>query len=133
MPGAPFELRRGGGLNRRRIGQRGEDLALSYLAEKGYALVERNYRTRHGEIDLVVRDEETLVFVEVKLRRGTGFGDPLEAVTPRKRAKIRLMAEQYLVERDPEFIASFDELRFDVVGILLVSGKPEIRHVENAF
>ncbi|MDP8951493.1 MAG: YraN family protein, partial [Actinomycetota bacterium] len=74
MSGAPFELRRGGRLNRRRIGERGESLALGYLAKKGYAPVERNYRTRHGEIDLIVREEKTLVFVEVKLRRGTGFG-----------------------------------------------------------
>jgi putative endonuclease len=133
VPGAPFELRRGDGLNRRRIGERGEALALSYLAGKGYALVERNYRTRHGEIDLVVRDEETLVFVEVKLRRGTGFGDPLEAVTPPKQARIRRMAEQYLAERDPGFLASFDEVRFDVVGIMLVAGRPKIRHVEDAF
>jgi putative endonuclease len=74
-------------------------LALRYLAKKGYEALERNYRTRHGEIDLIVRGERALVFVEVKLRRGTGFGDPLEAVTPKKQAKIRLMAEQYLAER----------------------------------
>ncbi|MBD0328260.1 MAG: YraN family protein [Pyrinomonadaceae bacterium] len=74
-----------------------------------------------------------LVFVEVKLRRGTGFGDPLEAVTPRKRARIRLVAEQYLASKGEEFAAGFDELRFDVVGILLGAGKPEVRHVENAF
>ena len=133
MPGAPFELRRGDGLNRRRIGERGEALALNYLTEKGYTLVERNYRTRHDEIDLVARDEETLVFVEVKLRRGMGFGDPLEAVTPPKQVRIRRMAEQYLAERDPDFVASFDEVRFDVVGILLVAGRPKIRHVEDAF
>ena len=60
MPGAPFELRRSNRLNRRRVGERGEALALGYLATKGYALVERNYRTRRGEIDLVVRDEKTL-------------------------------------------------------------------------
>ncbi len=133
MPGAPFQLRRGDRLNRRQIGDRGEVLALAYLAKKGYTLVERNYRTRHGEIDLVVRDDKTLVFVEVKSRRGTGFGDPLEAVTPRKRANIRFVAEQYLVERADYFATSFDEVRFDAVGILLGAGKPLIRHVEDAF
>ena len=133
MPGAPFKLRRGGGLNRRRIGERGEDLALRYLAKKGYAAVECNYRTHHGEIDLVVRDESTLIFVEVKLRRGTGFGDPLEAVTPQKQARIRLTAEQYLAEKGKAFVAGFDEMRFDIVGILLVAGKPKVRHVEDAF
>ena len=129
MPGAPFELYRGRQLNRRRVGDRGEALALEYLAEKGYTPIERNYRTRFGEIDLVVRDEGTLVFVEVKLRRGTDFGNPLEAVTPRKRARIRLVAELYLAEKG----TSYDEVRFDVVGILLRAGKPEVRHVEDAF
>lgn len=125
-------------LNRRRSsrqkGDRGEALALSYLAKKGYEALERNYRTRHGEIDLVVRDEAALVFVEVKLRRGTEFGDPLEAVTPKKQARLRFMAEQYLAEQGEDFVAGFDELRFDVVGILVSgAGRPEIRHVEDAF
>ena len=57
----------------------------------------------------------------------------MEAVTPRKRARIRLVAEQYLASKGEEFAAGFDELRFDVVGILLGAGKPEVRHVENAF
>lgn len=110
---------------------------MRYLEKKGYILIERNYRTRYGEIDLIVYDagtgaaEHTLVFVEVKLRRGTGFGDPLEAVTPKKQAKIRLTAEQYLAERGE----AFDEVRIDVVGILLPpgTGRPQVRHVENAF
>jgi putative endonuclease len=79
----------------RQKGDRGEELALRYLAKKGYEALERSYRTRHGAIDLIVRGERALVFVEVKLRRGTGFGDPLEAVTPKKQAKVRIMAEQY--------------------------------------
>lgn len=118
----------------RQKGDRGEDLALSYLARKGYEALERNYRTRHGEIDLILRDEQALVFVEVKLRRGTEFGDPLEAVTPRKQAKVRLMAEQYIGERGEDFVAGFDEVRFDVVGILMSgAGRPGIRHVQDAF
>jgi putative endonuclease len=72
-----------------------------------------------------------LVFVEVKLRRGTGFGDPLEAVTPRKQERIRLMAGNCLAEEN--FAASFEEVRFDVIGILLSTGKMEIRHVKEAF
>jgi putative endonuclease len=107
---------------------------LKYLAKKGYALVERNYRTRRGEIDLVVRSERALVFVEVKLRRGTGFGDPLEAVTPKKQARIRRMAERYLAEKGEDFVAGFEEVRFDVVGILLSgAGKPRVWHIEDAF
>ncbi len=116
------------------MGDRGEDLALRYLVKKGYEALERNYRTRHGEIDLVLRGEGALVFVEVKLRKGTGFGDPLEAVTPKKQARIRLMAEQYLAEKEDDFLAGFDEVRFDAVGILLSgAGRPEVRHVEDAF
>ncbi|WP_166396602.1 YraN family protein [Rubrobacter marinus] len=68
-------------MSRRATGELGESLALGYLVRKGYELVERNYRTRHGEIDLILRGEDVLVFVEVKARRGRGFGDPLEAVT----------------------------------------------------
>ncbi len=71
--------------------------------------------------------------MEVKLRRGTGFEDPLEAVTARKQAKIRLVAEPYLASQGEDFAAGFDELRFDVVGILLGAGKPKVRHVQDAF
>ncbi len=121
-------------LNRRRVGDRGEALALAYLVEKGYVPVEHNYRTRHGEIDLILDHGNTLVFVEVKLRRGMGFGDPLEAVTSRKQTRIRLIAEQYLAEKGEDFADNFDAMRFDVVGILLPrSGSPEVRHVEDAF
>lgn len=92
--------------------------------------MERNYRTRYGELDLILRSGGTLVFVEVKLRRGREFGDPVEAVTQRKRAAVRSMAEQYLAEREPDF----EELRFDVVGILASrSGQPTIRHIQDAF
>lgn len=116
-------------MNTRRIGDRGEGIALRHLSGLGYELIERNYRTQYGEIDLVLRDGETLVFVEVKLRRGVGYGDPLESVTPRKQAQVRAVAEQYLSEEQPEF----EELRFDVVGILAGSGRPSITHLENAF
>ena len=108
---------------------------MRYLAEKGYEILERNYRTRNGEIDLILRGERALVFVEVKLRKGTGFGDPLEAVTPEKQARIRLTAEQYLALMGEDFVAGFDEVRFDAVGILVPGAgrPPEVRHVEDAF
>ena len=91
--------------------------------------MERNYRTRYGELDLVVRRGTTLVFVEVKLRRTTGFGDPLEAVTPHKQARIRSLAEHYLLVRE----SAFDTVRFDVVGILLGKGPFRVQHIEDAF
>ena len=102
---------------------------MRYLTRRGYRLVERNYRTRRGEIDLIVRHEDTLVFVEVKLRRTTGFGDPLEAVTPSKRKTLRRLAEQYLADHHPHF----DTLRFDVIGILADRNNLRINHVEDAF
>lgn len=92
-------------------------------------MVEKNYRRRGGEIDLILRQDETLVFIEVKLRRGVGFGDPLEAVTPRKQSTIRAVAEQYLAEEEPEF----SEARFDVVGILAGEGQPRVQHIRDAF
>ena len=116
-------------MNNRATGDRGEDIASRYLARGGYEIVERNFRTRRGELDLIARRDNTLVIVEVKLRRGTGYGDPLEAVTPRKQQAIRLMAEEYLYQRNPDF----QDLRFDVVGILLRAGRPEISHVQGAF
>jgi putative endonuclease len=129
VPRPPPELRRGRELNNRLSGAWGEELALRYLTRRGYVLIERNYRTRYGELDLILRHRNTIVFAEVKLRRGTSFGDPLEAVTPRKQAAIRLLAEQYLSEKEPEF----DALRFDVVGILVGSGAPRVLHLEDAF
>jgi putative endonuclease len=97
--------------------------------QRGYVFIERNYRTRYGELDLILRQGNTLVFVEVKMRRGTGFGHPLEAVTPRKRASIRSLAVQYLSEKKPRF----DALRFDAVGIIVDEGTPTVVHVEDAF
>ena len=111
----------------------GEALASRYLQGKGFDVLERNYRTRYGEIDLVARCGGTLVFVEVKARRGTGFGEPLEAVTPRKQEQVRLMAEQYLAQKGPNFAGGFEEMRFDAVGVLVGRDRSEVRHVEDAF
>jgi putative endonuclease len=72
---------------------------------------------------------KTLVFVEVKLRRGTGYGHPLDAVTPRKQAVIRRLAERFLAEKEPDF----DTVRFDVVGILVGEGGLRLVHVPDAF
>jgi putative endonuclease len=129
MPRPPANLRRGRRLTNQSSGAWGEDLALRYLLRRGYRLLERNYRQRRGEIDLIVRDDEVLVFVEVKLRRSKGFGDPLEAVTARKQATIRSLAEQYLAESQPDF----ETLRFDVIGILATRSGTHIDHIEDAF
>jgi putative endonuclease len=129
LPGPPSKLRRDRRLKDKSPGAWGEDLALRYLIQHGYTLLDRNYRTRRGEIDLIVRKDDILVFVEVKLRRQTAFGDPLEAVTYRKQNTIRSVAEHYLYTRNQPF----DTLRFDVIGILV--DRPEVRlhHIEDAF
>src|SRR5215207_6210568 len=115
VPRPPPDLHWGGRLTRKSSGAWGEDLALRYLTRRGYSLVERN--------------EGILVFVEVKLRRSTRFGDPLEAVTARKQATIRALAEQYLADNQPDF----DIVRFDVVGILATHTRTRIEHIEDAF
>jgi putative endonuclease len=110
------------------LGQRGEELAVAYLQSRGYILLETNYRTGLGEIDCIFQDGDELVFVEVKTRSSTTFGDPLEAVGYRKWQQITRVVEQYLGKHN-----KFDcPVRLDVVGIILGS-PPEINHIKNAF
>ena len=97
----------------RERGQRGEDRAARAIERRGYRIVERNYRCRLGEIDIVARDGETLVFVEVRSRSDGRHGSGLEAVSPRKQRQVARVAQHYLVARKPRF----DTFRFDVVGI----------------
>lgn len=102
-------------LARVRLGQRGEQLAAERLAALGYDIVERNYRCPYGELDLVARQGETWVFVEVRTRRGARFGTPEESFTPRKRAHLIAAAQHYLqvhaLEEEP--------WRIDAVAVAL--------------
>jgi putative endonuclease len=119
---------------RQHLGRTGEDLALAHLERLGYALVARNHRTRWGEIDLVVHDGQTLVFVEVKTRRANGSRrGPWEALHERKRAQVRRMAAAFLaeVENRPRAV----DLRFDAVGVVIdPRGRlVALDHLEGAF
>ncbi|RMD65145.1 MAG: YraN family protein [Alphaproteobacteria bacterium] len=114
---------------RQLLGARGEQAAAEYLGRRGLKLVARNLRTPVGEIDLVLRDRRHLVFVEVKTRRGTGFGLPQEAVTTRKQRQILRAAQWYLNDHGPGRL----QPRFDVVAVIERDGKTEIEHIENAF
>ena len=119
---------------RQQLGRTGEDLALAHLQRLGYALVARNHRTRWGEIDLVVHDGRTLVFVEVKTRRATGTGrGPWEALHERKRAQVRRMAAAFLAEVEDRPRAV--DLRFDAVGVVIdARGRlVALDHLEGAF
>ncbi len=105
-------------------GKIGEDVACGYLQEKGLKLLKRNYRTPYGEIDLIMRDGNVLVFVEVKYRTSDHWGDPLESVNRRKQYKIQSVADHYLYCYGTNSLC-----RFDVVGIL----KDEINWVKGVF
>ncbi|SOD74197.1 putative endonuclease [Jatrophihabitans sp. GAS493] len=117
------------------IGKYGEDVAARHLQESGLEILERNWRCRAGELDIVALDGETLVFCEVKTRSGVGFGTPLEAITPVKAARIRRLAVQWLNQkRQSEQLRYHRGLRFDVVAVLRArSGAAEVTHVTAAF
>ena len=113
----------------RGAGQRWEALAARHLRREGYTLRERNFRARAGEIDLIAEEEGVLCFIEVKGRRGTGFGSPAEAVTLEKQRRIARAAEQYLsVKR-----LGSPPCRFDVVAILESESGTEVTILRDAF
>ena len=119
---------------RRHLGRLGEDLALEHLERLGLRLLVRNYRTRCGELDLIVTDDATIVFVEVKARRlGASAGSAIEAVSPRKQRQVRSMAAIWLVENHDR--PRGRELRFDVVGVTVDHAGRLMRldHLEAAF
>jgi putative endonuclease len=105
---------------RRRTGQIAEDLVAARLAAVGWEIVERNARTRYGELDVVALDERTLVFIEVKAARaGTQFGPerPILAIDRRKQRQVRRLAAAWMQERRD--LPPYDEIRFDAVGVTL--------------
>jgi putative endonuclease len=99
---------------RQELGKSGEDLGVETLERAGYAILERRYRTRHGEIDIIARDGEAIVFVEVRRRSGGECGSAAESVTPAKRRKVIRMAVDYLARAD---LWDKCPVRFDVVAI----------------
>ena len=98
---------------RRIVGQAGEDAVARWYIAAGYTVLDRNWRVREGELDLVVRDASTIAFCEVKTRRGDGFGLPVEAVTARKQQRLRLLAGRWLAAYD----GGAGSLRFDVASV----------------
>ena len=114
---------------RQSLGRLGEDLACCELVRRGYAILDRRYRTRVGELDIVARDGETVVFVEVKARGSARCGTPAEAVTAVKRRKLALMAADYLVRRRLERAPC----RFDVVAVEVGPAAPAVTVYQSAF
>jgi len=110
------------------LGRRGERKAAAFLKRLGMRIIERNYKAPPGEVDIIAMDGETLVFVEVKARKGDSFGSPLEAVDLRKQRRITRAALFYmsgLREQPPA--------RFDVIGVLIRGWRSEVEHVRDAF
>ncbi len=112
------------------VGAYGERVAVRSLEDDGYAVLDRNWRTRNGELDVVAVRGGTVVFVEVKTRRSTAFGVPAVAVTPRKAARLRAVAAEWLAAHD---LADAD-VRFDVVSVVRpLAGPAVVERYEGAF
>jgi putative endonuclease len=107
-------------------GEQAEQQACDFLISQGLTLIERNFRSPYGELDLIMKDGETLVIIEVRYRKNTKFGSALESVTSSKQAKISATTEIYLNTLESEI----PRMRFDVMGIL---GDGELQWVKNAF
>ncbi len=107
----------------------GEDLATEYLQKKGYRIIERNFRQRYGEIDIIAIKDEVLVFIEVKTRKSERFGTPLEAITPWKLRELTSTAQFYTMLH-PKLPKS---LRIDAISVILNNDNKisTIEHVEN--
>lgn len=121
---------------RRRTGEIAEDFVAAKLSASHWEIVERNARTRYGELDIVARDGRTLVFIEVKgARAGTSFGPerPILAIDARKQRRVRRLATAWLAER--RGLAPYDEIRFDAVGVTLdrAGRVTEVDYVKGAF
>lgn len=111
------------------FGDLGEDLAVEFLAKKGYKILDRNWRYRHFELDIVAMDQDNLVVIEVKTRHNSYFENPKDAITPSKQKRIIEATEGFIIEKDID-----TETRFDIIEVLIEQDKaPEITHIEDAF
>ena len=114
---------------RQRLGKWGEDRAVHFLLKKGYTIIERNFRTKQGEIDIIAKEGKTVIFVEVKTKMRGGFGAPEEWVDHKKQIQIGKVASAYLQMAVNDDVAC----RFDVVAIDGYGNKFEVRHIVDAF
>ncbi|ADL13162.1 YraN family protein [Acetohalobium arabaticum] len=117
-------------VNKKKLGQLGEELAAEYLKELGYSIINRNYSCRIGELDIIAAKDNYLVFVEVKTKQNFKFGTPREEVNYHKQQKLQQVA-QYYISQHPKKEANY---RFDVIGILYQSEDDyQVSHIKNAF
>lgn len=113
---------------RKQTGRQGEEIAAKYLTDKGYKILQRNWYCSTGELDIVAENDDTLIFVEVRTRRGDRFGTAEESITPVKQARLVELAQTYLQEVAP----LHQSWRIDVVAVQLGPGLPQVNHIENA-
>jgi putative endonuclease len=111
------------------VGKYGEDRAAEFLLRLGYEILERNWRGKTGEIDIVARDRNCLVFAEVKTRTRTGFGHPFEAITAKKIQTMRSLVSQWCQSRN----LTSNEVRLDALSVLIISGRVTIEHLKQVF
>jgi putative endonuclease len=118
------------GTRNKTLGARGEEIAASYLRGQKFTIIERNFRCKGGEVDIVARDGKTFVFVEVKARSSLSFGSPQASVTPFKQRQISKAALTWLAKNRLKDVNA----RFDVIAIILKDHEvPQIEHLRNAF
>jgi len=110
------------------LGKKGELMAIKYLKDRGYKILEVNWRDKHKEIDIIARDKNQIVFIEVKTRRNDYFGAPEEAVDMRKQKFLVDAAEEYINNKNIDLDA-----RFDIISILMDRENPNIKHIKEAF
>ncbi len=110
------------------LGNDGENIAIRYLQEKGYEILDTNWRHGHLEIDIIAKNGKIVIFVEVKTRSSEKWGKPEEFVHYKKRKRLVKAAEAYLIEKD-----LMCEMRFDIIAVILSSGYRKIKHIEEAF
>ena len=111
------------------VGKYGEDRAAEFLVRLGYEIIDRNWRGKSGEIDIIARDRNFLVFAEVKTRTRTGFGHPFEAITAKKIQTMRSLVSQWCHNRN----LSSNEVRLDALSVLIVRGRVTIEHLKQVF
>lgn len=109
------------------LGQKGEEIACGFLESNGYCILERNWFCPLGEVDIIAKDDNTIVFVEIKTKSGLGYGSPEEMVGKRKQNKIIHLAEYYLKEKNLEEVS----FRVDVVAVILEGEKLSLKLIKN--
>lgn len=115
-------------MDRISFGKQGENLAAGYLLEEGYEILERNWRFKHIEVDIIARDKNELVIAEVKTRTGNSWGEPYTAVDIRKQRALIFAAERYIFSQNLDL-----DVRFDIVSIIIDHGRTVVEHIKEAF